>query len=423
MVDELVAGFGQTEPSSSEFAFVPSRRSFAHFQHEHVSARDIDWKVDLAWQRIDDDRRTRDFGAAATRFEDNRSDLYGLSINASGSRAGLDWIAGLDLYHDEVRSARRELDTLTGVTSDLAPRFPDGSIVDQGGAFARIDWQSGERHRLSLGIRYTDVRIELPDGTRIDPDSPSGDLGWIFNLNEELQIVANAGSGFRAPNIADLGTLGNRPGNRFNVPNADLDAESVTHFDVGLRLRRPDWRAVLIAYRLDYDERIISVDTGSKTPEGRDIVRSVNAAESTVHGVEAGLDARIAERVNLVATLNYTYGVQRVADSEEPADRVPPLRARVLGSFRHSDSWVYEAWLDAARGQDRLSDRDIRDVRIDPQGTPGWATLGVRARWTLQQGWQLVGAVDNILDRRYRVHGSGLDAPGRNLSLTIQRSW
>ena len=41
------------------------------------------------------------------------------------------------------------------------------------------------------------------------------------------QLLANVGLGFRAPNVFDLGTLGNRPGNRFNIPNTTLDSERV----------------------------------------------------------------------------------------------------------------------------------------------------------------------------------------------------
>ena len=62
-IDELVPGFGQTEPSSSEFVFSPNQRLFAHFQHDYISDSGIDWKLDAAWQRIVDDRVTRDFEA------------------------------------------------------------------------------------------------------------------------------------------------------------------------------------------------------------------------------------------------------------------------------------------------------------------------------------------------------------------------
>jgi outer membrane cobalamin receptor len=60
--DELVPGFGQVEPSSSEFWFRPNRRSFVHGDYQsHEGLLGLDWNVDVAWQRIDDDRQARDY--------------------------------------------------------------------------------------------------------------------------------------------------------------------------------------------------------------------------------------------------------------------------------------------------------------------------------------------------------------------------
>jgi len=422
-IDELVPGFGQTDPSSAEFFFAPNTRTFIHFQHDEVTDTGIDWKVDAAWQRIDDDRRTRDFNDVERRFEENRSDLYGLTVNASGHLGAIDWIAGLDLYYDEVSSSRYAEDITTGASMPLAARFPDGSTIAQSGVFTRAEWHAGERHRFNAGIRYTNVDIELPDGASITPARLSGDLGWIYDIDDIWQVVANIGNGFRAPNIADIGTLGNRPGNRFNVPNADLEAETVTHLDVGVRHHGADWHAELVFYGLRYEDRIVSVDTGDVTPGGRDVVQSVNAAAATLYGVEAGIDANVTERLRLRANLQYTRGTQRIDGVEEPADRVPPLSARVVLIFTQSDTFAYEGWLAAAARQDRLSDRDLRDVRIDPAGTAGWATVGLSARYSGPGGWQVHAGLDNLFDARYRTHGSGLDAPGRNLFLTVRRRW
>jgi outer membrane receptor protein involved in Fe transport len=422
-VDELVPGFGQTEPASAEFVFVPSRRSFVHAQHQQVADSGIEWHVDAAWQRIDDDRRTRDFGASDRRHEQNRSDLFGLTINASSRYAALEWIAGLDIYYDEVTSSRIDEDLTTGEVVPRMSRFPDGSTISQAGLFVKADWYLGSRQHWSTGLRYTSVRIQLPDGTTIEPGRLSGDLGWLFDIDDRWQLMVNLGNGFRAPNIADLGTLGNRPGNRFNVPNTDLDAETVIHADAGLRYRSARWHAELVAYRLDYDDRIVSVETGDTTPAGRDIVRSVNAASSTIFGIEAGLRASLTDRFVIDANLNYTRGTQRVGQIEEPGDRIPPLQLRLNLGYRPSASWRLDASLIAADGQDRLSARDVGDARIDPAGTPGWAAVGAGALWTRPDGWQVAMAIDNIFDRRYRVHGSGLDAPGRNLGVTVRRSW
>ena len=62
-------------------------------------------------------------------------------------------------------------------------------------------------------------------------------------------------------------------------------------------------------------------------------------------------------------------------------------------------------------------------VRIDPAGTPGWANVGARVRWSGRAGWRVDVGIDNLFDRRYRVHGSGIDAPGRNLTLLVRRAW
>jgi len=251
----------------------------------------------------------------------------------------------------------------------------------------------------------------------------SGDIGWIFNVTDAWQLVANAGFGFRAPNVFDLGTLGNRPGNRFNIPNADLDSERIVQFDAGVRHRIAGSQVELMVYALNYDDRITSVLTGAVTPEGRDIVQSVNAADSIIYGVEAGADFEVTGCVIASAVLNYTWGEQRVVGSPtEPADRIPPLSGRLNIACDPGGDFRIDGWLRFAGEQDRLSARDVRDVRIDPEGTSGWALLGARASWVYRD-WQFTLGLDNLLDKRYRAHGSGLDAPGRNLSVSVRRIW
>ena len=85
----------------------------------------------------------------------------------------------------------------------------------------------------------------------IDPE----DRLWLFNATDAWQLVANAGFGFRAPNVFDLGTLGNRPGNRFNIPNPDLDSERVVQLDAGFRYTVDRARIELMIYTLDYNDR------------------------------------------------------------------------------------------------------------------------------------------------------------------------
>ena len=429
-VDELVPGFGQTEPSSSEFFFSPSQRLFAHVQHTSDDALlNLDWRIDAAWQRIDDDRSTRNFEATTRRHEENRSDLFSLSVNAAGDTSSTSWVVGADIQTDEVTSARTENDLLTMISSSVQARFPSGSRIDQVALFGNIDWQASDRHHLNGGLRFTDVGIEVPgtpinDAATINAQRLSGDLGWTFSFSDTWQLVANAGFGFRAPNISDLGTLGNRPGNRFNIPNTDLREEHVQQFDIGLRKHSDTARFELVVYTLGYDDRITSILTGDVTADGRDIVQSVNASKSLVRGAEAGLDINISDSISAHAVLNYTWGRETPAtEPSQPADRIPPLSGELGVKMDLNAEWSLESWLRVSGAQDRLSDRDIRDARINPQGTAGWAILGTKASWRPNDVWQIDLLADNLLDKRYRVHGSGIDSPGRNFAITIRTSW
>jgi outer membrane receptor protein involved in Fe transport len=429
-IDELVPGFGQTKPSSSEFFFKPNRRVFVHGNYSHEDgALGLDWNVDFAFQRIDDDRVSRDFGATDRRYESNRSDLYGFVVSGSRVKDSGSWVAGAEAYLDEVSSRRSEENLVDGQRTARTPRFPDGSEIERFALFGNTERHVSERHVLSGGLRVSHENVSLPEtavsaAASVNVTDTSGDIGWIFNASEDWQVVANAGFGFRAPNVFDLGTLGNRPGNRFNIPNPDLDSERVVQFDAGVRYSGGRARLELMVYTLDYRDRITSVLTGDVTAEGRDIVQSVNTADSTIRGFEGGAGFDISDTVGVDAVLNYTWSEQRVPGSPvEPGDRIPPLSGRLNISYDAGGAFRLAAWLWFAGDQDRLSARDVRDSRIDPGGTRGWGILGARGSWDVRGGWQFTLGVDNVFDKRYRVHGSGLDAPGRNVMVSLRKTW
>jgi outer membrane receptor protein involved in Fe transport len=71
----------------------------------------------------------------------------------------------------------------------------------------------------------------------------------------------------------------------------------------------------------------------------------------------------------------------------------------------------------------RLRSPDIRDVRVNPDGTSGWGTVGLRVLFDTADSWRFSLGVDNVLDKKYRTHGSGIDGVGRNLSVNIRKTW
>lgn len=429
-IDELIPGFGQAEPSASEFWFAPNERLFAHVRHTRADGWwSADWIVDAGWQRIVDDRVTRNFGSSIRNYETNRSDLIGLTVNASKETTKGAWIVGGEYYHDTVASQRFEEDLATSRTSTIQSRFPDDSTIAQAAIYANLQRRFGDRHSLSGGIRLSTVDIDLPEtsvstAAALSLNDLSADIGWIFGLSDRTQLVANIAHGFRAPNIFDMGTLGERPGNRFNIPNPALDSEHVTQFDAGIRGRTDRSETELIFYRLHYQDRITSVLTGLQSADGRDIVQSQNLAEADIWGIEAAIVLEVSDNMALDAMLNFAHGEEKESGSSAvPADRIPPLNGRLGLRYLPNEAFTIEAFIVFADSQTRLSPRDVRDVRIDPNGTSGWLIANVRAFWQPDERWRVSASLENMFDEQYRHHGSGIDAVGRNFSVSLEVRW
>lgn len=425
--DELVPGFGQSTPASAEFRFAPQVRRFTQGRWRSNALAFIDaLEIQAGRQVIRDDRTTRDFGTTNRDSERNTVTTDGFSIKADRQwRENRLLSVGAEWYRDRVDSFRFRTNTRTGAISARPSRFPDGSTMRQAGLFVTEDWQLTPAFDLLYGLRYSRIETELPPtpqsavGVKIDNDDLSGQIGFNYALEDDLRLVANLGRGFRAPNVFDLGVFGDRPGNRFQIPNPELEPERVTSIDVGFKFGGEALSGEALAFRSRYRDKITTVLTGERLPNGRLVVTSENAVEQTLSGIEAGFDWRPDDTWRGFGSLTWTRGDETVDGRRDPADRIPPLQGRLGAEWRHSERLRFEGWTYFAARQDRLSPRDRIDPRIDPDGTGGYATLNARIAWSAAPGLDLALRLENLTDKRYRDHGSGLDDPGRNWIATV----
>jgi len=427
--DELVPGFGLPLPSSVIYEFQPNRRSFLHARYRLQS--DARWfermEIHLARQVITDDRFSQERGSVEQVNESNESTLDGFTVQFntpwdSGSASSSELVWGLEVYLDEVRSTRLVTDTDSGAYAIARGRFPDQSSMDSLAVYATNRWQ-WQRINLEAGLRYSNFDVYLPGDERVPtaslkPDDLTGDLHASYELRPGLRLFSNMGRGFRPPNVFDLGALGPRPGNRYNQPNPNLEPETVWSYDLGVKTASNNFEGEVFVWYSDYQDKITSVLTGETTPEGRAIVSSANLNRATLYGIESGLRWRFAPGHTLYGALNYTHGEEEdIALGTVPADRVPPLNGRLGLTWTPGKGLRVEPWLDFASAQDRLSPRDQTDPRIDPEGTDGYVIVNVLTEWAVNPKLDLGVRLENLLDEQYREHGSGLDAPGRNLGV------
>ena len=186
-----------------------------------------------------------------------------------------------------------------------------------------------------------------------------------------------------------------------------------------------------------------------KEYEGIDVLVFDNVDEAQFQGVELAGLVPILPAWSVYGNVTLLRGeVLKISgkapDPEKPWEarirREPPLNG-IFGIQWEPLTTQFWATLfvRAAAEQRRLNRSDIRDPRIPGKtrdlegptsvefddngnavdaGTPGWWTVNIRGGVKLYEYTRLTLALENLLDRRYRPHGSGVNAPGFNVSLS-----
>ena len=440
--DELVPGFGQTQPSSAVFFFEPNDRLFVHGRYRLRNPLPFvdGLEFHVAFQEINDDRRNRDFDSTREDRERNRDALTGITLQLTSRwRDWMTFTYGGEIYLDEVSSSRVGRDINTGATSTEQSRFADGSTLNSFGFYVQDEIRLHPRLTATLGGRFSHFDIDIPKadrdvGAHLSTSDLTGNLGLLYHLTPTINLVTNVGRGFRVPNVFDLSTLGPRPGNRFNIPNPNLKPEEVITVDAGVKVRLSRFAGEVFGFYTDFRDKIEEVPTGECfrdaigivppdqcRPQDRRVVQGQNVNRVTLFGFEAGGRLQLLDKLEVSGSLNFTWGEEEISDGRTaPADRIPPLNGQVGVLYRPTPRLWVEPFIRFATRQDRLSDRDKTDPRINPNGTPGWVTANIRLGWEINERFRTRLAVENLFDQSYREHGSGINAAGINATVSLE---
>jgi outer membrane receptor protein involved in Fe transport len=438
---QTVPGYSTGVPARAIAQFMNDRTFYhARYRYRGTLGYIVNPEIHLGHQVMHDDRLDRRQDNSRDEFTFNRSALTGLTAQAQTTLARHRLRYGLELYRDRVNSsAYRESPPGSGNlsrpngTSFFSP-FPDGSRADDLGIYLLDTWNLTDALSLEGGLRWTRRETTIAQGDRafgaqLKDDDFTGNAGLHYALSAQWAWTANLGRGFRSPNLFDLALVGQRANNRVVIANLDLRTESVTTFDTGLKFQGGRFNGSFSLFYSDYDDRIVTVNSAfaegtSECPDDGDAATSgcaqnQNVARSRYYGFEGDLRTALTPALNLRAVLNYTWGDQDDGGTRRPANRVPPLNGQAGLEYRAATGWSLEPYLFFAGRQDRLDANDLADSRIDPNGTPGYAVLNLRARWPLSPALSLQIDGNNLLDQRYREHGSGIDSAARGLALTV----
>ena len=360
--------------------------------------------------------------------------------------------AGLEVYQDFVSSSREDAKASDGFVYERRPRgnFSDGSRYLDLGTFVNLAGtllDTGPRHfqiRMNAGGRFSHFEAKAPDVPELGDveyrfDGFVGSGGLQLLMPGIFHVYGSFVEGFRAPNLQETTVLGNT-GSKFEVPNDNLKPERSDTIEVGARGAIGPV-TLGVAYFHSWledaiDEEPTTYEGKTELDAGTPVIRRVNAAEGKAQGVEGSLGLHVW-RFTLRATAAWMQSELTAADGQtHPSRRTPPAFGTASLRYDHPEQRFYvELSTRWAGRQDALHPSDEKDLRIcetelhsgmlqaQCEGTPGWATLNLRGGWRPLEYLRADLSITNLLDARYRQHGSGILAAGIDARLTVTATY
>ncbi len=405
--------------------------------------------LNLSYQFFEESRIDRKFNDPSKRSRTEKVDAYAvnLDLTKSLSRKG-QLIYGAEVVYDEVRSTGIRTDVNTGEVTPTAPRYPESTWASYA-AYAAYRHELTDRFSFNLGARYNAFDLDanfdtgfypLPfDDAHISNGALTGNVGLVYQVSDATRITAVVSTGFRAPNIDDVGKIFDSEPGSVVVPNPDLGAEYATNFELGISHVFEDWLKVdLTGYYTLLDNAMVRRDfqlggLDSIVYDGdlSQVQAIQNAAEAEIYGIQASAEAKFAGGLGLSGQLNYQSGEEELDDgSRSPARHVAPLFGVARFSYSHGAvrlelNAVYSgevAYKDLNVGEQGKPDLYAKDADGNPY-SPSWYTLNFKVLTAINDHWSISGGVENITDQRYRTYSSGLAGAGRNVVLSVRAAF
>lgn len=404
-------------------------------------------RITMAYQQFKESRHDRDYKDDILTSREEQVDAISLNFDLEqdiGARHEIFY--GTELILNDVSSTASQRDIVSGSTTEAPTRYPNGAYWNSAAIYLNDRFRATERITLLGGLRYSFVQLSAPFDT-IFYDLPTteaslaqgalnGSLGLTYRPSEDWQFNVNLATGFRAPNIDDIGKVFDSEPGAVIVPNPSLLPEYAYNADVGISKVFGD------ALRFDVNGFYTLLENAMVRREfvldGQDSiiydgelsrVQAIqNAASAFVYGFSAGLEWKIGANISLMSRLSYQVGKEELDDGT-----LAPLRhaAPAFGVTRITCSrdrlrlqlgTQYNAEVSAdemppseiAKGFMYAGDESFRPY------SPAWYIVNFRALYSVNDNVQFTGGVENILDLRYRTYSSGISAPGRNFQASVR---
>jgi outer membrane cobalamin receptor len=396
----------------------PQKRSLAYLSYTYNSEGGFIQNIKFTpnFQQVLESRWSKKNNSNLTTIENDTVEIFGVltELNTFKKIGGWKWTGshGFDLYHDKVNSNRIQM------SDNNAPIFKRGLYPDDATqlsyAFFTNHHIEKNKFQVTLGnrIQFLSLQIPIEKGRiiNIQPKAWVGNLYVSQALLPKLKLIYGLNTGFRAPNIDDLGSLG-IVDFRYEIPNYDLKPEKSAQIQIGYKWNGPKFNWETYTYYNRLKDIVVRNKKGNDIIDGYPVYIKENSENGYIMGVETNFQYILGKSLQMIGSLTYTYGQN--TSKKEPFRRIPPLFGYVNLQYQKEKYWA-RLFFQLAGKQQRLAAGDISDNRIGPLGTPGWSVINLSNGFNFKK-IDINITLQNVLDKDYKFHGSGINSVGRSL--------
>lgn len=398
-------------------------------------------KLIVAYQNFEESRHDRNL---------NNDDRTNNTEKVNAFSANLDMIKeinensnlfyGVEIVLNKVESTGNSENIVTGEITPGPSRYPDGSTWNSYGAYLTYKNKFSPQYIFQAGLRYNYVTLDATFDTTFYPfpftkaeernGALTGNAGLVWHPQSDWQINLNLASGFRSPNIDDIGKVFDSEPGSVVIPNPDIEPEYAYNIELGLTKifsNLAEFSAVGYYTYLDNalvrrDFTLNGMDSIMYNGEMSQVQAIQNAAFATIYGVELGLNLNFLENFNLRSSFSYQKG-----EEEDDAGNKVPLRhaapwfgkTEFIFMMNRLEANLYMVYNGEIKNEDLAPSEQEKDYiyAMDESGNPyqpSWYTLNLKISYQLLDNFELYLGVENITDQRYRPYSSGISAAGRN---------
>ena len=346
---------------------------------------------------------------------------------------------------------------VTGLGNKFAipTRYPsDGSSYTSFASYVNWSWNMSEFFTFNIGTRltFTELKASWNDIISVNPQLSEVNLNSKaltttvsikLRPSKRVQINTVLSSGFRNPNIDDIGKIRENNG-LLVVPNTFLKPEYAYNLDLGIDFRSLNNKnyislrgfSTIISRHIGRDEFVVFSDI--TTPDlstviynGEEVttISNKNLGHRFIHGFSIDGFTKMTNSLKFDYSINYNKGDDN--DNYGPLPSISPLFGSVAVSYskRGVNLKAVYKFSEAKNpseysfgGEDGLDETPFiinSEGLLSYLGTPKWSDLSIFGSKNISSNITLRLGLTNVFDSHYRTFASGISAPGRSFQLGL----